>query len=340
MNYKYFLTNAVSLLNATFNPFIWSDFKSKLNELFRLEGYDNSVAIRYYKKETTNTDIEEILNNVTKISKFAFDGYTGLTSVTIPDNVINIDYKAFNNCTNLTNLVIGNGITSISNIVFSSFPNLTNIVIGNGVTSILSQTFKDCTSLTSITIPNSVTSIGDGAFYNCTSLTSIIIPDSVTNIGSSAFDGCTSLTSITIPDSVTSIGNSAFSDTAWYNSQPNGDIYAGKVYYEYKGKMPENTSVEIKVGTKAIAEFAFDNCTSLTSVILPDSVISIGNKAFQYCTNLALIDFSTHTVIPTFGTEVFYNISSNFVIKVPAALLDEWKAAENQSAYADHIIAA
>lgn len=73
-----------------------------------------------------------------------------------------------------------------------------------------------------------VTSIGEWAFRDCNSLSSVTIPESVKSIGRSAFLR-TSLTSVTIPESVTSIGNSAFSGTAWYNNQPNGLVYAGKV---------------------------------------------------------------------------------------------------------------
>ena len=143
----------------------------------------------------------------------------------------------------------------------------------------------------SLSIPSTlggypVTSIGDSAFDGCTGLTSVAIPNSVTNIGSSAFSFCTGLTSITIPDSVTSIGNYAFFLTEWYDSQPDGVIYAGKVLYEYKGIMPENTCITIKDGTKGIADHAFSNCTSLRSITIPNSVTSISDGAFEYCTGL------------------------------------------------------
>ena len=94
-------------------------------------------------------------------------------------------------------------------------------------------------------------------FSNCTGLTSVTIPNSVTSIGSNAFYGCTSLTSVTIPNSVTSIGESAFYNTAWYNNQPDGVVYAGKVLYAYKGTMPANTSITIEEGTLEIAVSAF-----------------------------------------------------------------------------------
>ena len=157
------------------------------------------------------------------------------------------------------------------------------------VTSIGNFAFYNCTGLTSITIPNSVTSIGNKAFSGCTGITSITIPNSVTSIGVWAFEGCTGITSITIPNSVTSIGYRAFYGTAWYNNQPDGVVYAGKVLYEYKGTMPSNTSITIKDGTLGIAGYAFYGCTGLTSIEIPNSVTSIGGVAFSYCSGLTSI---------------------------------------------------
>ena len=127
----------------------------------------------------------------------------------------------------------------------------------------------------------SVTSIGEFAFKDCTGLTSVTIPTSVTSIGEEAFRGCTGLTSVTIPNSVTEIGYSAFGGTPWYNNQPDGVVYIGKVAYEFKGEMASGTAINIKEGTVSISGYAFYGCTGLTSITIPNSVTSIGGSAFS-----------------------------------------------------------
>ena len=135
----------------------------------------------------------------------------------------------------------------------------------------------------SITIPDGVTTIELNTFNGCSSLTSVTIPSSVTSIGGRAFEKCTNLATIPIPDNVTSIESDAFSETAWYNNQPNGLLYAGKVAYRYKGNMPENTQIAIPDGTLGIAGSAFSECHNLTSVTIPNTVTNIGNTAGAWC---------------------------------------------------------
>ena len=141
----------------------------------------------------------------------------------------------------------------------------------------------------SVVIPDCVTAIGKRSFKGCTGLTSITIPDNVTSIADWAFYGCTELTNITIPNSVTSIGEFAFHNTPWYKKQLDGLVNAGKFVYEYKGIMPNNTSIVLEDGTRGIAERAFYGCTGLTSITIPDSVTSIDNPAFYGCSGLTNI---------------------------------------------------
>ena len=94
------------------------------------------------------------------------------------------------------------------------------------------------------------------------------------------------------------IGSYAFYGTAWYNNQPDGLVYAGKVAYKYKGTMPANTSISLLEGTLSITGQAFSGCSSLTSVTIPCSVTSIGSRAFFGCSgltsvNVPVIDYSS-----------------------------------------------
>ena len=144
-------------------------------------------------------------------------------------------------------------------------------------------------SVTYNDIKYSVTSIGESSFWQNSDLTSVTIPNNVTSIGDHAFQYCSGLTSVTIPDGVNSIGQNAFYGTAWYNNQPDGLVYAGKIAYNYKGEMPANTKITIKDGTLGITSYAFSDCFNLTSVIIPNSMICIGEYAFSSCSGLTSI---------------------------------------------------
>ena len=214
---------------------------------------------------------------------------TRLTTVTIPNSVISIGWYAFVGCTGLTSVTIPNSVTEIGYSAFYGCTGLTSVTIPNSITKIRDDTFKGCTGLTSVTIPNSVTTIGYDAFSGCTGLTSVTIPNSVTTIGGSAFRDCTGLTSVTIPNSVTSIGRFAFEGTPWYNNQPDGVVYIGKMAYKFKGEMTSGTAINIKEGTVSICPSAFEGCTALTSVTIPNSVTTIGYDTFMGCTGLTSV---------------------------------------------------
>ena len=268
------------------------------------DGYSGDVTI------PNTVTYEYIEYSVTSIGNGAFQGCSGLTSITIPNSVTSIGNSAFYGCSGLTSITIPNSVTSIEGYAFVDCSGLTSITIPRSVTYIGWHAFFCCSGLTSIkvesgnqyydsrnncnaiiytktatlmtgckntTIPNSVTTIGSDAFRRCIGLTSMTIPNSVTSIVAGAFYGCSSLTSITIPNSVMCIGDNAFYGTAWYNNHPDGLVYVGKVLYGYKGSMPENTRIVVPDGTLGIASEAFIDCKNLISVVIPSSVVRMGS---------------------------------------------------------------
>ena len=204
-------------------------------------------------------------------------------------------------------------VTSIGERAFTDCYGLTSVTIPNSVTSIGDAAFNWCTGLTSVTIPNSVTSIGDDAFYNCNSLTSIAIPGSVVSIGDCAFSGCTSLISVTIPSSVTSIDSEAFEYCTGLTSIK---VETGNTKYDSRDNC--NAIIETATNTliigcmttvipnsvTSIGNHAFAYCSGLTSITIPNSVTSIVGSAFFYCSGL------TAVTIPNSVTSIGYGAFS------------------------------
>lgn len=250
------------------------------------------------------------------IGNSAFGKCKNLKSIDLNYGITDIGVAAFNECKSLTNINIPNSLTSIGTTAFAECEALQKIAIPDGITQLGYNLCHSCYALTSVTLPKKLKSIGAHAFYACHSLKNISIPDtvqiiegcafaccealmnfnipnSVTSIGESTFNGCKSITKINIPKNVEHIGKAVFNgcdclesitvdpDNSHYKSI-DGNLFSkdGSILIKYaSSKQNETFIVPDKV--TSIDDFALMDCVSLTNVSLPNSITSIGERAFQ-----------------------------------------------------------
>ena len=230
---------------------------------------------------------------------FRIKNEKALKSVTIGNSVTEIGNHAFEYCSGLTSVTIGNSVTEIGESAFEDCSGLTSVTFGNSVTEIGERAFYGCDGLKEIHISsleswckiNFTSSVSNP--LNCTHnlylngelITDLYIPESVSEIKKYAFWGCSGLTSVTIPNSVTKIGDHAFDDCdglkyvrissleSWCkinfgNWSSNPLSYAHNLYLN--GELVKDLVIPETIS--GIKQYAFEDCSGLTSVTIPNSV--------------------------------------------------------------------
>ena len=316
---------------------------SKLMKVYYLGTIDEWVQIEFEGPEANplyyaeylyinnNCLFEANISSASYISEYAFYRYNNLTSVTIGNSVTSIGNSAFSLCSNLTeinfNAIDCAYLGPFTGVGFSTAgQNGTGITVtfGDGVKNIPSRLFEGCSSLKKVIIQGSVEGIGDYAFYKCTSLTSLTVSNGIKGIGDYAFASCTSLDKVnflgTIDEWVELGIGSNFENQ--YNLYVNNSLLteavltdAIKISNSAFKNCSSLTSIEIPDSVTSIGSSAFSRCTSLTSIVIPNSVTSIGSDAFYKCSSLTSVVIGDN--VKSIGSYAFYNCSSLTSIEIP-----------------------
>ncbi|MCL2151872.1 MAG: leucine-rich repeat domain-containing protein [Oscillospiraceae bacterium] len=303
---------------------------------------DVSLQLSLTALDYSNGFIAKFSDNVKAINAQAFERCTSLVSVIISDNVKSIGAYAFHSCTNLASIQIPDSVEGIGDTTFVGCTSLMEINVSDdnkeysssydGVLFNWDKSTLICFpggKSGSYTIPYGVVNIGGHSFDGCADLISVFIPNSVINIGSYAFSNCVKLSNVYFDgEAPTNVGRSAFSGlpkialahvypppvankfpdegkpwnmlTIKHRDIQNRDV-SNNIIITFQTNSADGTLTYLEVGeqitgdrfiaefdtsVKSIGNSAFDRCSNLMSVLIANNVSSIGDQAFNNCINL------------------------------------------------------
>lgn len=306
-----------------------------------------------WRRNVVTTIAITIDDGVTEIGSYTFCGTTQLISITIPNSVISIKEHVFADCSALKHVTMPDNLEALGGYVFENCTELSELTIKGPITVVPDYAFSYCSGLNTLTFESSTTEFGDYALYNCSALTKLVIPNTITSIGEGAFNGCSNITDLTIPFSYTittkmfagctnvthikfTIGdgllpdyaNNSVKNTPWYlnrNATPGLVIEFEDSEDVHFTIIPENmfnecvsiVSVQLPDTLSIIQKSAF-RYTSLREVILPSSVEYLGDAAFAYCQSLSTIIIGDN--VSYVGKELFYNCTSMSYLQIPVSM--------------------
>lgn len=274
-----------------------------------------------------------------------FNWCTNLHTATIAPGVNKLT-ATFTDCWNLRNVSIPDSCSDINERVFHGCRSLSQVSLPNTVTNIGTSAFQGCLSLGSIAIPATTQALGDRAFEGCRALATVTVPTNVVSAGNSCFENCDALTTLNLPASVQDLGSKVAYNcrslnainvapgNLWYRSI-DGVLYDSEAtrliqyatgrsgpfqvpssvtvieYEAFRGAAALTAITTWGENLQTIRDSAFAECTGLTTITVPATLIHLGEQAFARCTNLLGILFEGNAI----------PLNSSFTLESPEARL-------------------
>ena len=256
--------------------------KNNPNQYSNYDNWDEieNWGLNLQKFDLSNGSDIVVPNDIDGVPVTYVRGLTAdLTSIKLPSSLIKIKDDAFNSMDTLKSLVIDGGA-----------PNLNELG---------ERSFSGCSNIEELDLSNSkLTSIPEGAFAYCKNLKTIKLPSTITSIGDEAFYNCQSLTNIEGLDkcNLKSIGSAAFSNC----------------------KALENLDFSQSTFTDVPSK-AFNGCSTLAKITLPDTLTTIGGYAFYACYGIPQLDLS-NTALTTLENYALYQMRETTKFSLPDSI--------------------
>lgn len=266
-------------------------------------------------------ELQSVKASLRTIGKNAFKGCTSVEEVTIPKGILTVSNSAFEGCSGLTDVTIAAKMINAK--AFAECTNLKAVKMEEGVTTIQGMAFAN-TQISAVTIPSTLTTAGTtkegtiekGPFAGTMIATvhgqtedsteaqegATILPETK-KIPDNLFLGCTSIIDVQIPETVTEIGQKAFKDA----SSVENVTFA------------VNTETGKVKGVEKIGISAFDGCSSLQELVLPETVTEVLQGAFANEGALVKADMSRAASLKKWDKESFKGDTALAEVVLPTA---------------------
>ena len=260
--------------------------------------------------------------SLASISSFMFDGCTSLETVNLPRDLTSIGQYAFRS-TAIREILIPQGITSFQTGVFEDCSNLEKVVAYDiGLRSIGQYAFRNCSNLRTFQVLDANGEVLPGSYEGM-----IMLPSSLTTFtavgsdgyifGSDNVEDAPKFSSIVIPSGVTEIqGYQFYNNTNLKHIEFELETYYSDIDAEGNpvGTVTYSSSLEI------IGPSAFENCTSLEEIVMPDSVFNFNSAGFRNASSLRSITLPNNSRFSAIPVSLFDGCVSLEAIDIPSSV--------------------
>ena len=260
-------------------------------------------------------DFDNISGHECKLGKYAFSHCVNLKEVWVSGYTPRIDEGAFADCFALEKAVIPGGVQEIGKDAFSNCAKLEDLQLPSSLTTIGESAFWNCSSLGSLTIPENVSTIGQQAFKGCTGIYEIYnLNKTPQTITANVFEGLTlSKINLYVPptrksayeakdvwknfnvkESKAVVGGLCYMvNPATRTAQLTFDELVPMPYAGLSGKVTVPASIiynNVSYDVTEIGNYAFQGNTTITEIVLPEGIKTIGADCFERMTKLTKVN--------------------------------------------------
>ena len=332
-------------------------------EILKQTGYLSDVNYLTVSGSVNDVDINNIKNSMPNLLTIDMSGLDmkevpvgmfidrkAILSVILPSVVETIGGGAFCGCVNIESIVLPEGLKSLCYEhyidgkydvgAFKSCTSLKSISLPSTLERIEDYSFSNCTALRKVTFNKGLKYIGYSAFYYCTALREVTFNKGLEYIGNNAFYYCTALKSIVLPETLDNLPYGVFYGcSSLENIVLNGVKSIGFSSSSYSGAFENCTSlktVEIPEGVTFVGTRTFKGCTNITEVSLPSTLASCGETPFGGCNKLSSVTCKA-LIPPTLASGLLtledMGLPLQRTLNVPEWTLNQYKLTSGWAAF-------